>query len=265
MEEKDKQIEAINTAVEHPEQLSESYSEEDGKKDTAIVKRQTAVKVAKVYAPAVFVGALSASAILKGHNIINKRYAGLSAAYTALGTDYKKYRNHVVDRFGEEVDKQLKFNTIKEEYTESAVDEETGKKKKVKKSRNIAQDGFACSGYAKFYQEGCLGWTKDPDHNLWVLRSIQSQANEALKSEGYLVLNDVYEMLGIDKTVAGQVVGWIYDEKNPVGDNYIDFGIYEVDDARKRDFVNGYERNILLDFNVDGNIHELLMSRQGLN
>ena len=61
-------------------------------------------------------------------------------------------------------------------------------------------------------------------------------------------------MIGIPKTKAGQIVGWIYDEKNPVGDNFVDFGIYDVNNEAKRDFVNGYERSILLDFNVDGNI-----------
>ena len=61
-------------------------------------------------------------------------------------------------------------------------------------------------------------------------------------------------MLGMARSKAGQVVGWIYDEKNPMGDNYVDFGIYDLHDDAKRRFVNGYERSILLDFNVDGNI-----------
>ena len=61
-------------------------------------------------------------------------------------------------------------------------------------------------------------------------------------------------MLGIDRTAAGQQVGWIYDEKNPIGDNYVDFGIYDGNRERNRAFVNGYERTILLDFNVDGYI-----------
>lgn len=35
-------------------------------------------------------------------------------------------------------------------------------------------------------------------------------------------------------------------------DNFIDFGVFDGDRPRARDFVNGYERSILLDFNVDG-------------
>ena len=65
-------------------------------------------------------------------------------------------------------------------------------------------------------------------------------------------------MLGIPATKAGQIVGWIYDEKHPVGDNFVDFGIYDYNDQRKRMFVNGHERSILLDFNVDGNILDMM-------
>ena len=66
------------------------------------------------------------------------------------------------------------------------------------------------------------------------------------------------EMLGIPRAKAGQVVGWVYDAKNPIGDNYVDFGIYDIHRETVRNFVNGYERTILLDFNVDGNILDLM-------
>ena len=65
-------------------------------------------------------------------------------------------------------------------------------------------------------------------------------------------------MLGIPRTQAGQIVGWIYDEKHPIGDNKVDFGIYNTYNEANRNFVNGYERTILLDFNVDGNILDMI-------
>ena len=73
-----------------------------------------------------------------------------------------------------------------------------------------------------------------------------------------MFLNDVYDALGIPRSKAGQVVGWIYDEKNPNGDNFVDFGIYDLYKEGSRDFVNGYERTIWLDFNVDGPILDLI-------
>ena len=112
------------------------------------------------------------------------------------------------------------------------------------------------SPYAKVFDCGCDNWQKDAEHNLWYLRQQQNYANEKLRAQGYLFLNDVYEMLGIPRTKAGQAVGWVYDIKDPnhKGDNVVDFGIYNINIEANNDFVNGIESSIILDFNVDGTI-----------
>lgn len=233
------------------------YTEEDSKKDLAIVYAQTAVKLVKLYAPSVILGGLSIGAMLTSNNILRKRNVALAAAYTAVDKSFKEYRGRVVDRFGKELDRELRYNIKAKEVEETIVDE-NGKEKTVKKTVNVV-DPTVYSDYAKFFDDGCTGWTKDPEFNLMYLKRQQEYANDLLQAKGHLYLNEVYDMLGIPRTKAGQVVGWIYDEKNPVGDNFVDFGIY--DSALKevnRDFVNGYERTILLDFNVDGNILDLM-------
>ena len=90
------------------------------------------------------------------------------------------------------------------------------------------------------------------------LRAQQQYANDKLIAQGHLFLNEVYDMLGLPRTKAGAIVGWVYDDNNAVGDNFVDFGIYDVHRETARDFVNGYERSILLDFNVDGVIYDLI-------
>lgn len=70
-------------------------------------------------------------------------------------------------------------------------------------------------------------------------------------------MNEVYEMLGFPITKAGASVGWIYNKDEPVGDNFVDFGIYNLNSQKAHDFVNGYERSIVLDFNVDGPIIDM--------
>ena len=89
------------------------------------------------------------------------------------------------------------------------------------------------------------------------LRKQQEWANELLKSRGHVFLNEVYDMLGIPRTKSGQIVGWVYNSNDEYSDNYIDFGVYDGG-ARSRAFVNGYEKAILLDFNVDGVIYDLI-------
>lgn len=249
-------VDKIHHAIEHPETMPEPYTEEDGKKDLAIVYTQAAVKVAKLYAPAVIVGGLSITAILAGHNITRKRNVALAAAYTAVDKSFKEYRGRVVERFGEALDKELKYN-LKTKEVEEIVTNEDGTETVVKKTVEVA-DPNGYSVYARFFDDGCIGWTKDPEYNLMFLKDQQRYANDLLQTRGHLFLNEVYDMLGIPRNKMGQVVGWIYDEKNPVGDNFVDFGIYDVHDEAKRNFVNGYERTILLDFNVDGNIMDLI-------
>ena len=233
--------------------LSE-YTAEDAKKDLTIVYVQTGLKFAKLYAPSVILGALSITSILASNNILRKRNVALGAAYAALDQGFKDYRKRVIERFGEEVDRQLKYNIKQEKIEEKVIDPETGKEKKVKRTVEVTDGGEFGSPFARFYDDGCRGWEKDPEMNLMFLRAEQNYANDRLRTRGYLFLNEVYERLGIPTTKIGQSVGWVYDPKNPdhQGDNWVDFGIYDIYREKARDFVNGRERVILLDFNVDG-------------
>lgn len=257
LDEKNETVEQIHNYVEDE---TVDYNEEDKKKDLTILYAQTGVKLAKLYLPSIALGALSIASIVSGYKILNKRNVALAAAYTVVDKGFKNYRKNVVERFGEEVDRELRHNIKAKQIEEKYIDKDGNEKTRKKKVYEIAEDkkpGEGISEYAKFFDE----WntdehSKDPEYNLMFLRKQQDYANEVLKHQGYLFLNEVYDMLGIPRTQAGQVVGWIYDENNPTGDNYVDFGIYDLHDQQKRDFVNGLERNILLDFNVDGVIYD---------
>lgn len=234
-----------------------TYTQADVKKDLTIVYTRTAIKFVKLYAPSVALGALSLACIVKSNNILHKRNVALAAAYATVDRGFKEYRSRVVDRFGSAVDKELRYNIKAKEFDTVNIDEETGEEKIVKEVVDVV-DPNLYSEFARHYDDGCTGWCKDPEANLTFLKLQQSFANDKLKERGYLFLNEVYAMLGIPKSKAGQVVGWIYDEKNPVGDNFVDFGIYNSNIESARNFVNGYERTIILDFNVDGNILDMI-------
>ena len=237
------------------EEFNEVYTEEQSKKDLAIVYTQTGLDFVKLYGPALLLGALSITAIFASNNILQKRNIALAAAYTAVDKGFKEYRGRVIERFGEELDKELKYNVKAKEVKETVVNED-GTETVVEKTINVPNPN--ASDYTKCFDEYCLGWTKDAEYNLMFLRQQQSYFNDKLRTEGYVFLNDVYKALGIPVTKAGQIVGWVYDSKDPNADNFIDFGIYDLDDERKRAFVNGREKSIWLDFNVDGVIWDLL-------
>lgn len=235
-----------------------AYSKKDGDKDLAITYAKTGMGLAKLYAPAIALGVTSAVCVLSSYNIIHKRNVALAAAYATIDKGFKDYRGRLIERFGKDLDRELKYD-IKTQETEEIVVDENGKESVVKKTVTTANIDNT-SDYSRIFDEYCLGWRKDAEYNLMFVRQVQNWANDKLKTQKFLYLNDVYEMLGFPKTKAGQVVGWIYDETGElgIGDNYIDFGIYDLHDERKRDFVNGRERSVVLDFNVDGNIWELM-------
>lgn len=231
----------------------ETYSADDSKKDLAVVYVQTGVKLAKLYAPSVAVGTIAITSIVASHNILRKRNVALAAAYATVDKSFKEYRNRVVERFGAEVDKELKNNIKAKKFEDVVTDQETGKEKKVKTTTNIANP--TVSDYTLFFDEKCKAWENDYNYNLMFLRGQQQFANDKLRADGFLFLSDVFDMLGIQRTKLSQTVGWIYDPENQHGDGFIDFEILETN----RETEDGsYEPAILLNFNVDGPILDLL-------
>jgi hypothetical protein len=213
----------------------------------AIVKAKFAgaVNVAKLYVPAATLGIASICFTVGSHGIMRKRNVALVGAYKALEASYDKYRDRVVKEFGKEKDEEYRLGF---EQTTRKVDG-----KEVEQTK-LASGGMA-SQYAKFFDEGSSEFTKShPDYNLIKLRQVQNYFNDKLRTKGFVFLNDVYDSLDIPRTPQGQVVGWLAEGHPKAKDGYIDLNIYDMNDERKRAFVNGTERAILLDFNVDGAI-----------
>ncbi len=239
---------------------SDEYTEEDAKKELAVVNIKTGVEVAKLYAPAIGFGLISVASILGSHNIVNKRYLSAAAAYTATLGDFKDYRQRLIERFGETgeaLDRELRYN-IKAEEVEETVMNEDGTESVVKKTvqRASVED---LSEFSAIFTDGCKGFDPNyPEYNLKYLIELQGHWNNALQSDGYVFLNDIRKDLGLPRTRLGQTVGWVYDKKNPDVQNFIDFGLSDLTKQGVVDFVNCREASIILNFNPDGNVYELM-------
>ena len=241
------------------------YSIEDTKKDLTTTYLQTGVKYAKLYAPSVILGAASITCIVASHRVLKKRNIALAAAYTTLDKSFKEYRGRVMERFGEQVEKEIRYNIKAKEIKKTVVDE-TGKKEKVKEVVDVpAVDGWdpsQYSPYARRFDETHPNWTKNPEMNRFYLKARQAQADDMLKARGHLFLNEVYDMMGCPRTKAGAVVGWLYDPKRPeLGDSYVDFGMYEIQEGE--DFES-YVKSYILDFNVVGDITNDIADHQNI-
>lgn len=234
--------------------MCEEYSEDALKKDQVKLTIKQAVKIVKLYAPSVIMEVTSIGVIFASNDIMRKRNASMAAAYATLNSMYKRYRQNVIESYGEEVDKDMRFGVKHEKVTE--IDEDGNKVKIDARIVDLDNTALAISDYSRFFQAGCKGFDASSGrYNLLYLKGIQAMFNNKLIADGYVMLNDVYRELGFDTIPEGWSIGWVYDETNPIGDNYIDFGLYEARNKNQR-AVNDWEPVILMDFNVDGNLYE---------
>ena len=172
----------------------------------------------------------------------------LAAAYAAIDKSFKGYRGRVIERFGEQVDTELKYGIKAKKFEEIEVDPETGKEKKVKKTVMVADPNLQ-SDYAVYFDSKSRNYETNPDYNRMFLKAQQAFANDKLQTRGHLFLNEVLDDLDLPRTPAGQIVGWTKDGP----DGYVNFRIVEVE----RETEDGrHEPALLLDFNVEGNIWE---------
>ena len=250
-----------NAQVESGEiQLSEgeTYTEKDYKSDITTTYVQTGLKLAKVYAPAVTLGAVSLGCMFGSHHIMSKRNASLTAAYIALDKAFEEYKSRVSDRFGSRVQEELEHN-IKAVELESKSTNEQGVEETIKEYKDIAMQHT--SPYTCIFDETVDTWQADNQLNRNYLFLMEQAANKRLRIQGHLFLNDLLSSIGTHggvtmKTPEGQIVGWIYDPNDETRQSHVDFGVtnYVEGDDALNSFISGGERSVMLRFNCDGPI-----------
>lgn len=231
---------------EYSEKGLENYTPEDAKKDTIIIYSKTALKFVKLYAPSVLLGALSIASIIYSHNVLKKRNMALMTACTGLQQTLNQYRKRVSDAIGEEKERDIFYGT-KLEKIEETVTDENGKQKKVKKTHKVFDPTTLGMFAAVFGPENKL-YQEDESYNIAFLHSVEDQMTNRLRSYGHLFLNEVYDVLGIDRAEIGQYAGWVYDPTSDISDNYVDFGLYDG----WRSTEVGLEKAIIINPNCDG-------------
>lgn len=238
--------------------VEESEMTPEEKKSAVVdIYKNTGIKLVKTYTPSVITLGASVTSIFMSHHINVKKIASVTAAYSTLDEMFKNYRGNVVNKYGKDEDLKLLYGLTEEEIDEVTLDK-NGKEKKVKKKILVAPDGSSYSGYSRIFDE-LNPWFRKDDwvHNKTFLAMAEDEFNNRLQSNGHVFLNEVYDALGYEKTIAGQSVGWL---KNGNGDGYISFGIEDLHKKSSRDFIFGREGAVILDFNVDG----VILDKEGL-
>jgi hypothetical protein len=242
--------EDIESVKDLREEKPERYSEEASRKDLAVVYTKSAVAIFKLYAPAAALGVFSIACILGGQHILRKENAALTMAYAGLAESFKKYRERVRLEQGEEKDRQYLHGIVKEDVIVQDEDGNTS----IQSVAHL-KDPNGLSEYARIFGDDNRNCTHNPELNLMFLRQQQNYANDMLHARGHIFLNEVYDMLGFERTEAGNLVGWV-DAILGDGDGFVDFGIYDPN-MHNSPAINGKDHQFLLDFNVDGIILDI--------
>ena len=240
-------VNALKGDLERGEEIEiedgELYTFNDVKRDKLVIMMHTCINMGKVLAPTIISGVVTLTCFLSSYAIIHKRYVAASVLAAGLSDTLTKYRERVIGELGREMDDHFLNGTEISKVKVTEMGEDGTNKTKTEKIANVS-DPNGIPIYAKFFDESNVNWSKSPNTNLLFLRGQQAHANDIFKIRGRLLLNDVYTMLGLEQTEIGTMVGWFEGH----GDQFVDFGIYDGNE-RTRAFVNGYERNILLNFN----------------
>ena len=214
------------------------------RRELAKVYAHTGRDLAKLYGPSILMGVFGVGAILYGHKVVCARNVMLTGAYKALTMDFDAYRDRVAEEFGYDTEVCLRHNLAMEKVKnpETGVEEEY--------LYVMSDDPAAWNARSKFFCESSIYWSPDPEENMQFLLKVENRMQDLFDKKGYLFLNTVYRELDIPETYAGSVCGWV----KGLGDNKVDFGLFDQSREGIRRFVNGYEPTVLLDFNDDGYI-----------
>lgn len=213
--------------------------DKDALHDKVILYTRMTTKLAKLYAPALVLGAASIVSLATGHGIMLKRNASLAAAYAAVDQAFKTYKKKVESKFGKDAVIDALVSTAEEDLTKNELTMEA----------IAAVDGV--SPYGVIFDETNNNWSADEDLSMLHLKCQQQYANDILQTRGHIFLNEVYKMLGFPHTPAGAVTGWVKGN----GDDFVDFnifeGTFEGEDEKGRTVTKW-----ALDFNVDGVMYD---------
>ena len=267
----------IEIATKEAEEKGKDYTEKDKNKDMSIAYAHAAAGFIKLYGSTIVLGAISGGLIVCSYGIMRKRNLGLIAAYKALDNGFKRYRARTVEKFGEDVDRELASGVTKKKVMVKDADPETGEVKAEKQEVSTIDEAMLedPSNYDRIFARGiasaCTSY--DPNTNESFLEGMEAYFTHLLQTRGYVFLNEVYRKLGYPDTSSGQIVGWILDYADP---NYrskrVSFGNKARVYCDGGDYVHStgriepsyVESGYYLTFNVDGVIWNLInLGRKG--
>ena len=208
--------------------------------------RAISLKTIQIYAPGVLMGGCALGFVVASHGVLRGRNRALMATAAVLQQGLNQYRKRVREAYGDEAEKKLWLGSETRKVVELEVDE-NGKATKRKREKEHIPEEITPLIYQRIFDHTNHNWSPDDELNEFKLAAVQNMFNDRLKIWGVVMLNDVYDELGFERSPYAQLVGW---SKFSNGDGYVDFGI-DAEVNHNRD-----DKRWILDFNVDGPVWE---------
>lgn len=157
---------------------------------------EQALKIWKLYIPAVGVGATTIFCVVASNRIAMRRLAALAAAYGLLSGDFDEYRNKALELLGDK-----KAKTIDDKMAEEKI------------LKNPPPAGILLEEGKSWFQDQSTGRYVKTDRQ--AVERACNDMNYKLQHGGefYVYLNDFYRFLGMDITTTGDLLGWTNEQK----------------------------------------------------
>lgn len=236
-------LDEIKTDIEKVK-VAEHLTKDEYHRLMALKYGRGAVKIGRLYGPTILLGGASIAALAGSHNQMTRRNNALTGALAVFSQAFEEYRERVREEYGEEKELEI-YHGIREEERE--ID---GKKQLVKV---VDKDGK--SPFARVFDSDSWVWEIVPEINLTKLKAQELYMQNRLDKYGYVFLNEVYEALGLDRSSDGAIFGWVRSRPNEPT-KVISFGIDKF--PQNVYFLRGHDNSVLLDFNVDGIIYDMI-------
>ena len=253
-------VEVTNAVCELDEvENDDSLMEEERRKKKHGIYIHAGLNIARNYAPAITLATVSAGCLIGSNAIMRRRAFSLAAAYSALDTTFSDYRTRVIDEYGEDVDKKMRYGLTTKEVEVEQVDEETGEVVKTKATVTEADESATTVWYKRQYElsDGTVvvnpNWQPDKGLNATFVLAQIAWFNGRLSRGEHVWQDDIYKALGIPVDGYRQeahVLGWTPDKN---GEKYIKCRLYN--DEESGDFISNDDGDLLLAFNPDGMLY----------
>lgn len=213
------------------------------RKETTRAYIKTGADFAKLYAPAIGLVALGIGSFLTSNKILNKRYFGALALYNSEAAAFRNYRKRVIEAEGVDKDVEYRLGKAQKKTIERLTVNENGDEVKEKTQVSIIDpDGtvVGLSECAVMFGRGCDQWDPNEYYNRTFLKGQEDILNIMLHDEGVVTLNDALGAIGVQKTDAGLILGWLNDGETEV--------VFDIHERWVPDENGNYEPLYLIDF-----------------